>query len=135
MLTLPRMLRFEAMHCVISIRRAGDRAVVVEISGSDVGELGDRPLEALDELLDEIDRAELFIDARHARGPSVDVSAKWAHWLRTRQERLSRVNMLTRSQFVRLTADFVRRFSELGERMRLYADPAAFDAELALATR
>jgi hypothetical protein len=30
-----------------------------------------------------------------------------------------------------LTADFVRRFADLGEVMRIYTDPAAFDGALA----
>jgi len=38
--------------------------------------------------------------------------------------------MLTGSRFIRLTADFVRRFAELGDAMRIYTDPAAFDGAL-----
>ena len=38
--------------------------------------------------------------------------------------------MLTGSRFIRLTADFVRRFADLGELMRIYTDPAVFDGAL-----
>ena len=38
--------------------------------------------------------------------------------------------MLTGSKFVQLTADFVRRFAELGDAMRVYTDGAAFDEAL-----
>jgi hypothetical protein len=42
--------------------------------------------------------------------------------------------MLTGTSFVQLTADFVRRFAELGDAMRIYTDGAAFDEALRLAT-
>jgi hypothetical protein len=38
--------------------------------------------------------------------------------------------MLTGSRFVQLSAELVRRFAELGDLMRLYTDPAAFDEAL-----
>ena len=37
-------------------------------------------------------------------------------------------------RFVQLTAQTVRNFAELGERMRIYTDPAAFEDELAAFT-
>jgi hypothetical protein len=86
--------------------------VVVTISGSDVGELGDRPFKELDKQLAAGPFA-LFIDARATRGASVDVSNVWARWLRTHRDELTRIHMLTRSRFVQVTADFVRRFAEL----------------------
>lgn len=123
----------EAMHCTIHVYSVGKSAIVVEIHGHDVGELGDRPRQSVDELLAKLGRAQLFIDARDAQGPSVDVSAHWAYWLRSRREQLVSVSMLTRSRFVRLTADFVQRFSGLGDIMRIYTDPAAFDTAIDLA--
>jgi hypothetical protein len=101
----------------------------------DVGELDGRPFVALNELLQVEGPVELFIDARDARGPSVDVSARWAGWLRENRERFQHVNMLTRSRFVQLTADFVQRFADLGDRMRIFTDPTSFDTVLQLAIR
>jgi hypothetical protein len=43
--------------------------------------------------------------------------------------------MLTRSRFVQLTADFVQRFAELGDRMRILTDPTSFDTAVQLASR
>jgi hypothetical protein len=40
--------------------------------------------------------------------------------------------MLARSKFVQLTADFVQRFAQLGDRMRIYTEAAAFDTALSL---
>jgi hypothetical protein len=134
--TVPRMattISLEGVHCTISIYLASPAAVVIRIEGQDSGELGDRPFEVLDQLLATGDRPQLFVDAREARGPSVDVSARWAKWLRDNKERYRIVNMLTRSKFVQLTADFVQRFSQLEDRMRIYTEAAAFDTALALA--
>jgi phage regulator Rha-like protein len=43
--------------------------------------------------------------------------------------------MLTGSRFVQLTADFIRRFAELGGAMLIYTEGAAFDDALATAPR
>lgn len=120
-------------HCTIVITQPVPSTVIVQISGIDAGELGDRPFAALDALLQRSAPVELFIDARDARSPSVDVSGQWAAWLRQHRERFQHVNMLTRSRFVQLTADFVQRFAELGDRMRIFSDPTAFDAVLQVA--
>lgn len=102
------------------------------ISGTDIGEHGNEPFVELENDL----RAgpfELFVDARASRGVTIDVSGEWSRWLGSHKRSLSAVHMLTASRFVQLTANFVKNFAELGERMRIYTDPATFDAELATA--
>jgi hypothetical protein len=125
---------FEGLHSTLTIGRPVGHVVVVTISGRDAGEHGDGPLRALD---DELKRGpfSLFVDARHTQGASVDVSNVWAQWLRQRRDQLDRIHMLTGSRFVQLTADFVRRFAELGDAMLIYTEGAAFDDALATATR
>src|SRR5688572_25096619 len=115
-------IRLEGVHCTMLISQPAERVLLVHISGQDVGELGREPFSALRDLLGGGQRVEMFIDAREARGPSVDVSAQWAGWLRENRERFDHVNMLTRSRFVQLTADFVQRFADL-EQMRIFTDP------------
>ena len=44
---------------------------------------------------------------------------------------LSGISMLTGSRYVEITADFVRRFAALEGIMRIYTEPAIFDAVLA----
>jgi len=117
-----------------SIARVAPAVVVVVISGRDVGEHGDRPLRALDNLLSE-GSFELFVDARNTTGASIDVSNVWASWLRRHRDELHRIHMLTASRYVQITADFVRRFADLGDSMLLYTDAAAFDEQLRAATR
>ena len=123
-------IRFEGMHCNLVIERPVPGVVVVRVSGRDVGEFGDAPLK---EMTVDLARSplELFIDARNVQGASIDVSNDWAQWLRTHRSELRQVSMLTGSRFIQLTADFVRRFSELGDVMRIYTDAAAFDEALA----
>jgi len=125
---------FEGLHSSLEIARPAAHVVVVTIAGRDAGEHGDGPLRAL---ADELQRGSftLFVDARRTHGASVDVSNVWAQWLRSHRDRLQRIHMLTGSKFVQLTADFVRRFAELGDAMLIYTDGAAFDEALAAATR
>ena len=89
------------------LTRPIEGVVVVAISGTDVGESGSTPLAVLGRVLQR-GPVELFIDARDARGVSLDVSRAWAAWLRDHRDSLSRVVMLARSRFVELTATFVR---------------------------
>jgi hypothetical protein len=125
---------FEGAHSTLTLSRPASHVVVLTITGRDAGEHGDAPLRALDEELIAGPFA-LFIDARKTQGASVDVSNVWAQWLRAHRDQLHRVHMLTGTRFVQLTADFVRRFAELGDSMLVYTDGAAFDEDLRLATR
>lgn len=125
---------FEGAHSTITITRPKSHIVVMTITGRDAGEHGDAPLRAMDEELLAGPFA-LYIDARKTQGASVDVSNIWAQWLRSKRDTLHRVHMLTGTRFVQLTADFVRRFAELGDSMLIYTDGAAFDEDLRLATR
>lgn len=125
---------FEGVHATFAITRPAKHVVVMTISGRDAGEHGEAPMRALDDELAAGSFA-LFIDARRTTGASIDVSNVWARWLRAHRDHLHRIHMLTGSKFVQLTADFVRRFSELGDSMLIYTDGAAFDDALATATR
>jgi hypothetical protein len=123
----------QGLDTSMTIRRVAAAVVVVTISGRDVGELGDAPFKALDEQLAKGPFA-LFIDARRTKGASVDVSNVWARWLRTHRDDLLKIHMLTGSRFVQMTADFVRRFAELGDAMLIYTEPSVFDETLESAT-
>jgi hypothetical protein len=123
---------FAGLHCTISIDRPAERVTLLTITGKDGGELGDAPFRELDADL-ERGQLELFIDARATMGANLDVSGRWAAWLRAHRARFRRVNMLSGSRFVQLTAEFVKRFAELGELMIVFTDPAGFETALALA--
>lgn len=103
---------------------------MLRIEGRDVGELGDRPFSALEQVVDGARGVELYIDARDWSGASIDVSSAWARWLAHHRVRFVHVSMLTRSRFVQLTAEFVRRFADLADKMRLYTAEQAFDDAL-----
>jgi hypothetical protein len=123
---------YEGVDCTIAIRRPAERVTVLVITGKDRGEHGDAPMRALTEDL-ERGQLELFIDARGTQGANLDVSGQWARWLGANKARFRRVSMLTGSRFVQLTAEFVRRFADLGELMNVYTDPTAFETALSLA--
>lgn len=123
-------IRLEGVHFSMTIDEPAPGVVLVVIDGTDVGELGDAPFRRLDPLVAHGRPIELFIDARGARGPAIDVSNDWAFWLGRHRDRLRHVSILTASRFVQLTADFVRRFADLGELMRIYTEPAVFEGAL-----
>jgi hypothetical protein len=124
---------FQGVNCVIEVRRPRAGVVVVMLSGTDTGELGEAPFRELQIDLERHSAITLFIDARLGRAASVDVSGRWASWLRANRSRLREVHMLCATRFIELSADMVRRFAELGDTMRLYRDEALFEAELAAA--
>ena len=125
------LVTFDGVHCSIILRRPTERVVILEIQGRDTGELGDAPFKELAKDL-EVGRLDLFIDARKTLGAGLDVSGQWAQWLRTNKGRFRRVSMLTGSRFVQLTAEFVRRFAEMGDTMNVYTDAASFETALSL---
>lgn len=109
--------------------RIGERRLLVRLLGRDYGELGLAPFHELERSFAH-GPLELFFDLYSATGATVDVSSSWALWLRRHRDRISRVTMLTGSSFVRLSAKTVQRFSQLGDRVQLYTDPAAFAGAL-----
>ena len=60
-------------------------------------------------------------------GASVEVSGTWAYWMQENRGRLEEIHLLCGSRFIHLTANFVRRFAELEEKMFLYTEAKAFD--------
>jgi hypothetical protein len=121
----------EGVHCRVVIERPAQDVVVMRIEGWDAGELGDAPMRELAKDVEKGKPLELFIDARAVKGATLEVSGEWAQWLAKHRSAFKRINMLTGTRFIQLTANFVRRFAELGEIMRISTDPVAFDAELA----
>ncbi len=123
-------MKLEGLHCSFEFAAPRAGVLLLTIRGNDVGELGDRPFAALQSLMGEDQRYELFIDASHTGGVALGVSGEWALWLQKNRARFSRITMLPGSRFVEITAEFVRRFAELGDLMRITTDPAAFRAAL-----
>ena len=115
------------LHCELVIERPARGVVVLRISGHDVGEFGSAPMQELERLLSDGEPLELFIDARNSEAVSLEVSAEWAQWLGRHRPRCAQIRMLSGSRFIQITADFVRRFADLGDTMRIYTDAAAFD--------
>src|SRR5690349_18317456 len=125
------VVRFKTKLCSLTIERPAESVILLTLSGHDTGELGEAPFEELASDFAQPDaKRELFIDARGGQGASIDVSGAWAQWLGAHKPQLSVIHFLTASRFIQLSADFVRRFAELGETMRIYTEAEVFDAEL-----
>lgn len=126
-------IEYEGVHCNVAIRRPAPGVAVVVLSGSDTGEFGDLALRELQRDLTRFNSIELFIDARAVRGASIEVSAEWALWMRARRQAFERINMLTGTRYIQITAAFVRRFAGLADLMNVFTDHAAFDERLTTA--
>src|SRR5687768_5180650 len=99
------------------IARPAAGVVVLTFKGPDVGEFGDAPFQELTRDLAMHGRVQLFVDAGECSGASIDVSSGWAQWISTHRPELTSLHLLCGSRFIQLTADFVRRFTGLEERM------------------
>lgn len=128
-------IRFDGVHCSIVLERLSSSVVLLQIHGTDTGELGDAPFRTLDGWLADSKPVKFFIDARAVRGASVDVSSEWAAWLSAHRAQLQSITMLTGSKFVQITAEFVRRYAELNGIMWVCTEPAVFDLALEQAQR
>jgi hypothetical protein len=125
----------EGVHCGLIIKRPAPGIAVVVLSGTDTGEFADFPMRELAKDLARFGSIELFIDARAVRGASVQVSSEWALWMNTHCLQLQQISMLTGSRYIQITADFVRRFAGLMDRMKIFTDPTGFDESLLSSVR
>jgi hypothetical protein len=121
---------FEGVHCTIKVSHPHPTIVVVAFEGQDTGELGNAAFLEIEKAFAFAPQIELFIDARHGKAASVDVSSDWARWLAAKRAHLLHISMLTGSRFIQMSAGFVRKFADLGDVMRLYSDAAAFEGAL-----
>jgi hypothetical protein len=124
---------FNGLHCTLSIRRPVPGVVLVIFEGLDVGEFGDAPFRELAQDVGTGAPIEIFIDARKVPAASIEVSAEWAQWMTIHRGVIQRLNILCASRFVELTANFVQRFTQFGDRMRIYTEVAAFEEALRVA--
>lgn len=126
---LPR-IEHEGVHCGLAIKRPAPGIAVVVLSGTDIGEFADFPMRELAKDLARFGSIELFIDARAVRSASIQVSSEWALWMSTHRTQFRHISMLTGSRYIQITADFVRRFAGLVDRMKIFTDRSAFDQSL-----
>ena len=125
-----QQIQYDGIHCKLVIQTFSNRVAVLRITGSDIGEFGDAPMQELNRWLDSHGPVAFFIDARDVRGASIEVSGEWAEWLSAHKSQLRSVTMLTGSRFIQVTAEFVRRFASLEGIMSICSEPAVFDAAL-----
>ena len=121
---------FSGVHCTLEILLPHEGIVLLIFNGHDIGEFGDAPFRELSNRVQAGSPMEIFVDARAVPSASIEVSGEWAQWMRANRDHIYRMNMLCRSRFIELTANFVQRFTEFGSRMRIYTDEVAFDEAL-----
>ena len=130
MLTVPSPIRFEGIHCQITLTRPAPGVAVLLMSGTDIGEFGDAVMRELQKDLDSGRPLALFFDAHSVKGASIEVSHEWVQWISAQRDGLAQVRMLTGNRYVEMTANFARRFAGLQGIMRIYTDATAFTADI-----
>jgi len=133
-MTIACSTKLQSATCSFQIERRTGNVVLVQIEGHDVGEFGDLPMRCIEALLPQELPAELFVDARNTRGATMNVSNDWSAWLARNRGRFAAIHMLAGSKYVHFTAEFVRRFSELEQLMRVHTSAEDFDTALAAAS-
>lgn len=111
---------------MFTFERVHPGVMLVSIAGYDKGDFDTAPL---DEIVAEMQRyapLELFIDASRARGVAWKVSQQWTSWFRTHWDRLSRVNILVRSKYVKQTILVAKELSRTKNLLCLYSDVERF---------
>ncbi len=126
-------LVFEGVHCKLLTSFPAAGICLATFTGHDVGEFGDAPVKALSDYLAQHGALTLFVDGRKVPGASVEVSGTWAYWMQENRDQLKAVHILCGSRFIHLTANFVRRFAELEEKMFIYTEAKSFDEAIGAA--
>jgi hypothetical protein len=119
MIVRTETIHLEGVHTSVRIERRGRSVVLLSLTGKDAGELGSAPFEELDRMLADAGTVELFIDASASAGATIDVSNAWASWFARNKPRLRSVTMFAGSRLIAITAEFVKRWADLGDTMRL----------------
>lgn len=114
------LTRFHTDDCRLSIFNFADGQLLIELEGRDLGQLGRKPFEALEEQLDTRAALQVCFDLRQATGATFEASSGWAYWLRKHRARLSHVHMLTSNPVITLTAKTVQRVAELGDAAQVF---------------
>lgn len=128
-------VRFQGVHCTLTISRPSVRVVLITFVGREPGELGPAPFRELEKDFAVDGQIDVFVDARHGVSATLDVTGDWALFFRGHSHRLNSVNVLTASMLLQMAVASVRTFAGLEDRMRLFTDEAAFEAALAGSSR
>ncbi|UGQ47993.1 hypothetical protein [Massilia endophytica] len=108
-----------------------DNALLVTISGSDVGQFGYAALDEIGLALLRKPPLELFIDAEQATLVSTDVSKQWTQFFSTNRQSLKRVSVLTGSKLINLTVAIAQHLSQSDNLIQIYSDCALFERMMA----
>jgi hypothetical protein len=124
-------VRLRADDCTFLFTRLLPRVLLLEIKGSDDGQLGGAPLS---EMAAELDRfgppLRLFADARATRGVAPVAQEDWKRWFSQRRGLLAGVDVLVPQAVVQLDVSSVLRLARADEFMRVVVDRAAFEAAI-----
>ena len=105
-------------------------ALLVTISGSDMGQFGTATLDEIRLELMRQQPLDLFVDAEAAIAVSVGVSRDWTHFFSQKRDHLKRVSVLVGSKAIELTIAIAQHLSQTGNLIQIYSDRELFDARV-----
>lgn len=114
-------------RCRFTFRRVGPGALLLEISGSDSGELGSLPIDEAAAILSNAGTpVELFVDTSRVVSTTDRVAEEWTAWFLGNQHRLRKIHLLTGSQVLHLQITIASYLTRSSRLMSLHRDPEAF---------
>jgi hypothetical protein len=123
-------IRMTSGEAAFEFARPKTRVLVITITGYDQGQFGVAALDEIGSVLRVAAPLQLFIDARNAVGATVRVSQDWTSFFSRHQRDLAHVHVLAGSKMVELTVAIAGHLSRTGNLIKIYSDPAIFDAQL-----
>jgi len=115
--------------CSFHYARLVPRVLDVRIVGADRGQFGTSTLDELRLAIMRERPLELFVDARDAVAPAVSVSKEWTCFFTEHRYDLERVSVLVGSKVLALTIAIAEHLSRTRDLIKIYSDPAPFEAQ------
>ncbi|MEO5671598.1 MAG: hypothetical protein ABIR26_12965 [Ramlibacter sp.] len=123
-------VRLTAGKAEFLFERLRPGALLVTISGSDMGQFGTATLDEIRLELMRQQPIELFVDAEAAVAVSVGVSRDWTHFFSQKRDQLQRVSVLVGSRAIELTIAIAQHLSQTGNLIQIYSDRGLFHARV-----
>lgn len=124
--------RLSAGGCTFTYKRLKPGALLLTISGDDVGQFGAATLDEINAEFERFGAITLFVDTRSAVGPSTPVMQAWTAYFAANRKKLKSVDILIlpESKLLHLTVSIVHHLSGLGGLLHIFSNLSNFHAAI-----
>ena len=102
----------------------------ISVAGDDNGQFGSRLIDEIAAVLARERPLEIFVDATAGSMPGIGVNGRWARFLMTHRNDITRVHILAGSRTTEVALAIAKRLSPAGHLIELYTRREAFEASL-----